>query len=79
MLRRRGIIRLNEDDLIRLLRLPIEFTIESVNASWHTFSIDIMVSGGSLPQVEPGVEPQIIPGKLDRDSSGVLQWRSSEF
>lgn len=76
--RRRGIIRINEDDLIRLFDLPLGYQIVGVYADYKSWSIDIMVSDDSLEKVAPGAEPPRLLGKLNRSKGGVLTWERLE-
>lgn len=62
--RRRGIYRIDEAQLARLLNLPAGQHVTGVSASFRHLSILVMVEGDDLPEVVPGCEPPVV-GTLD--------------
>lgn len=76
--RRRAIIRLSEDDLVKLLDLPLGYEVIGVYGDYRSWSIDVIVKGDDLAPVSPGVEPPVLLGRLTRDKVGVLKWEPSE-
>ncbi|GAA0528641.1 hypothetical protein GCM10010172_06540 [Paractinoplanes ferrugineus] len=63
-MKHRGIYRIDEEQLARLLKLPAGQHVTSVTTSFERLSVLIMVEGEGLPEVHPGTEPPIV-GTLD--------------
>jgi hypothetical protein len=56
----RGVWRIDEEQIARALHLPPGQRVTSIQADWPTLSIDVMIEGEGLPEVEPAMEPRIV-------------------
>lgn len=66
--RNRGVWRIDEEDIARAVRLPEGQRVIGVRENWPMLSIDVMIEGSGLPDVqESQIPPYIGRGLPDVD------------